>query len=69
MPKFPDISDDLDGAVWGAIAIGRIVRRTDRQTYHLLSIGALPAKKIGATWVSTPRALLDAVTKLDDKVA
>lgn len=38
--------------VWGASAIARIIGRTDRQTFHLLQSGELPAKKVGDRWVA-----------------
>lgn len=37
--------------IWGASAIARSIGRTDRQTFHLLDSGALPAKKVGGRWV------------------
>ena len=38
--------------VWGASAIARIIGRTDRQTFHMLQSGELPAKKVGDRWVA-----------------
>jgi hypothetical protein len=57
---------DIDGLpatdlVWGCAAIGRVINRTGRQTYHMLERGLLPAKKIGARWVASRRKLLEAV--------
>jgi hypothetical protein len=43
--------------LWGARAIGREINRSPRQTYGLLESGALPATKVGATWVSSRRKL------------
>jgi len=59
----PDVNDtpapaDDDAPVWGATAIGRVVNRSPRQTYHLLETGRLPATKFGSTWASTRRRLL-----------
>jgi hypothetical protein len=53
-------SDDkfLDTPVWGAAAIGQVINRPPRPTFHLLEAGQLPAEKIGGRWVSTPRRLL-----------
>jgi hypothetical protein len=46
--------------VWGARAIGRVIGRKPTETFHLLKAGKLPAKKIGASWVAMPSALLRA---------
>ena len=51
-------STDLDTPVWGAAAIARVINRTERQAFHLLERGHLPADKVGKLWVSTPRKLL-----------
>ncbi|MAY30569.1 MAG: hypothetical protein CL627_15430 [Aurantimonas sp.] len=37
--------------IWGVNAIARAIGRTDRQTFHMVSTGELPAKKIGNRWV------------------
>jgi hypothetical protein len=50
--------NDLDRPVWGAEAIGQVINRTRRETYHLLNSGKLDATKCGAQHVSTPRRLL-----------
>jgi hypothetical protein len=39
--------------VWGADAIARVIGRSERATFHLLSSGLLPAKKIGGKWVGS----------------
>jgi hypothetical protein len=49
-----DLGQDL---VWGVAAIGREIKRTPRQTYHLLETGKLPARKFGGRWVSTTSRL------------
>jgi hypothetical protein len=54
-----DLTIDLDRPAWGAKAIGRVINRTERQAFHLLEKGLLPATKVGQCWVSTPRKLLD----------
>jgi hypothetical protein len=46
-----------DRPVWGASAIGREIGLDRGQTYHLLSEGHLPARKLGRRWVSTTRQL------------
>lgn len=38
--------------VWGAVEIGKEIKRNPRQTFHLLEAGLLPAKKVGNQWVS-----------------
>jgi hypothetical protein len=44
--------------VWGCEAIGKIINRNNRQTFHLLESGALPAKKVGHRWVASRSRLL-----------
>jgi hypothetical protein len=53
-----DLLDDLDQHVWGAESIGRIIRRSEAQAFHLLNRGLLDADKVGNRWTSTPRRLL-----------
>ena len=36
--------------VWTAAAIAALIGRSERQTFHLLEKGILPARKIGGTW-------------------
>jgi len=39
--------------VWGTKAIGAEINRTTRQTFHLLSVGAIKsARKKGGIWVA-----------------
>lgn len=38
--------------VWGVKAIANIIGRTERQTFHMLSSGMLPGKKVGGRWVA-----------------
>lgn len=38
--------------VWGIEEIGKLIRRTPRQTYHMLVSGNLPAKQVGNRWVA-----------------
>ncbi len=38
--------------IWGAAAIAREIRRTERQTNHLLATGKLPAQKVGNRYVA-----------------
>jgi hypothetical protein len=53
---------DPDDLLWGAGEIGKAIRRTDRQVYHLLTGGQLPARKIGGSWVASRRELFAALT-------
>lgn len=54
-------SDDLDRPVWAVKRMAKIVNLTERQTFHLVSTGKLPANKVGERWVSTKRKLLGAI--------
>jgi hypothetical protein len=53
--------NDLDRPVWGASAIAGIIGRSERQVFHLLRLGVLPARKCGHCWVTTKRRLLSVV--------
>jgi hypothetical protein len=43
--------------IWGAQAIAAEIGRSERQVFHMLATGALPATKVGNQWV-IPRAKL-----------
>ena len=43
--------------IWGADEIAKAIGRTTRQVNHLLSLGALPAKKVGGRWCVSLDAL------------
>jgi hypothetical protein len=43
---------------WGAEAIGKVINRPPRQTFHLLEHGYLPARKVGGSWVASRQRLL-----------
>ena len=44
--------------VWGAKAIGQVLNLTERQAYHRLESGQINcAKKFGATWAASAKAL------------
>ena len=49
-----DLTDDL---IWGAEAIGKVIKRRPRQVVYMLEKGLLPAKKVGRLWVSTRSSL------------
>jgi len=44
-------SDEIN-LVWGGAEIAKLIKRTPRQTFHMLESGQLPAKKIGERWVA-----------------
>lgn len=48
--------------VWGAKAIGNEMGLTERQTFHLLERGLLPAKKIGDKWLADANQLHSLIT-------
>lgn len=52
-----DTSGPLD-IIWGVDSIAKLIGRTERQTFHLLSTGQLPAKKVGNRWVVERGALI-----------
>jgi hypothetical protein len=50
-------ADKLD-LIWGAEEIAKVIARTPRVTFHLLTTGALPAKKVGGRWVAERSKLI-----------
>jgi hypothetical protein len=48
------IGDDL---IWGAKAIAAELNQSERQTFHLLERGLLPAGKVGEKWVGSRKTL------------
>ena len=44
--------------IWGVTDIAKRIRRTERQTFHMLSTGQLPGKKVGGRWVSSESKLI-----------
>jgi hypothetical protein len=59
MSDLEDIVDALDRPVWGAAAIGKVIGRSESETFYLLSQNVLDANKVGKkNWMSTPRRLL-----------
>lgn len=44
--------------VWEVSEIAKLIGRSDRQTFHLLSSGQLPAKKVGGRWVAERSKLI-----------
>ena len=52
-----DVEQEKSDLLWGAEAIGEEIDRTPRQTFHMLTNGELPAKKVGGRWVASRRKL------------
>jgi hypothetical protein len=53
------VRTDEPPVVWGCDAIGRIINRSRRQTFHLLANGKIKcAKRVGNRWVAGRAALL-----------
>ena len=48
------LGDDL---LWGVKGIAGEIDRTERQTYHLLTTGQLPAQLVGGRWVASRSGL------------
>lgn len=44
--------------IWGAEEIAKIIDRSPRVTFHLLTTGAIPAKKVGNRWVAERSKLI-----------
>lgn len=51
-----------DRPLWGLGAIAEFLNLPQSTVHRMLKRGQLPAKQIGKRWVSTRRALLQAVT-------
>lgn len=43
--------DSAMDLIWGAEDIAKIIGRSARVTFHMLTTGAIPAKKVGGRWV------------------
>lgn len=43
--------------IWGAGEIAKAIGTTERATYHMLGLGKIPARKIGARWVASRQKL------------
>jgi hypothetical protein len=53
-----------DTPIWGADRIAREIGLDRQATYHLLSRGLLPAKRVGRRWVSSRTRLRQALTSV-----
>jgi hypothetical protein len=56
-PTSPDASDLAADILRGAQAIGRFIGLPERQTFHGLQQGHIPATKEGRVWVTTKSRL------------
>ena len=56
-----DAAPDLDEPLWGAKEISKVIKRSERATFHLLQARLLPATKIGDRYVTTRRRLRQAI--------
>jgi hypothetical protein len=57
-----EAKEDLDRPIWGVKAIAIEANLTERQTYHALERGYLPASKAGRKWVTTSRRIRSVFT-------
>jgi len=53
-----DSSNDL---LWEVSEIAKAIGRTERQTFRLLEMGAIPGKKVGGRWVASRKKLIEAI--------
>jgi hypothetical protein len=58
-----DFQAEMDGSdgdelVWGAAAIGKVINRSTRATFHLAAIGAIPVEHAGGRLVARKSKLL-----------
>jgi hypothetical protein len=52
------IENSAPDIIWGAKAIGHVLNLSERQAYHRLENGQIScAKKFGATWAASAKAL------------
>lgn len=51
MTKQQENSTSHIDLIWGAEEIAQMIGRSPRVTFHLLTTGAIPAKKVGGRWV------------------
>ena len=66
-PKAEPLRDDL---IWGVEGIAKEIGKTQRQVFHMISIGAIPAAKVGGRIVaSRSRIRQHFEALLDGKVA
>ena len=51
-------TDPNQDILWGPGAIGQVIGRSERATFHMLESGHLPARKVGRLWSASRRRLL-----------
>ncbi len=51
-------SDTQIDLIWEVSEIAKLIGRSERQTFHMLNKGELPAKKVGGRWVAERNKLL-----------
>ena len=56
--QLQDEVNAFDDLIWGVDAIAAEIRRTTRQTYHLIQTKQIPTQKVGA--INTHRAAVEA---------
>ncbi|WP_028035029.1 hypothetical protein [Chelativorans sp. J32] len=44
--------------IWGVERIAAFINRTPQQTYHMLSKGYMPGRRVGERWVVNRRDLI-----------
>jgi hypothetical protein len=49
-----DLANDL---VWGVAGIGKVINRSQRQVFHMISTRQLPVKKIGGRYCASRMGL------------
>ena len=49
---------DFDDLIWGVTAIAAEIRRSERQTYHLIQTKQIPTQKVGAIHAARRSKLL-----------
>lgn len=53
-----DTESKLD-LLWEVTEIAKLIGRSERQTFYLLSSGQIPAKKVGGRWVAERNVLMN----------
>lgn len=59
MPEIAEKSSASLDLIWGAEDIAKVIGRPARVTFHLLTTGAIPAKKVGGRWVIERNKLIE----------
>ena len=48
--------------IWGAKRIGKLIGVNERQAFHLLQTGKIPAKKVGSLWCAEENQIREFIT-------